>query len=139
MDTSLFLAGYDFFKEQSGSEPERRVVQADHSPDVISGMAVIPGTGVVPFQQEPREKLSCKNTASIYQAPDQKILFPENPAQRSEKTGHPIDREHPDRSARRQTVFTFPQGTKPRKYDLHAPSQDAACNKFLPHHKRKYA
>ena len=126
---------YDFFKEQSGDEPQRCVIKADQSVDIVLCMAVIPWAGAVPSQKTSGEEFSRKDTAGIDNSSDQKITLPQQTAQRCQKTGHTVDRKHPDRSMGCQFVLIFPQGSKPRKYNFHAPSHDAAHNKLLPHHK----
>ena len=130
-DRGFFFAGFpwdrkQFFKYQSCAKPVRGIIQPDQSTDIAGRRTVVPGTGIVTFQQTSGQIFTREDSAGIYAAPEENIFPFQNPAYGSKKACHTIDGEHPDGSVGCQRMFFVLQGAKSCKYDFHAPAQSAA-------------
>ena len=64
----------DFLKKEPGPKPEGGVVQPYEAFQVIFGLAVIPGAGLVPFKDAAGDKFTDENKASVDAAPHKGIL-----------------------------------------------------------------
>ncbi|EEG73328.1 hypothetical protein CLOHYLEM_06614 [[Clostridium] hylemonae DSM 15053] len=126
-------SGQDFFKQQSGAKPKRRIIKADEAVNIQRRLAVIPRTGVDPAQNRPGNIFSDKNAACVYTSSKDRAFAFQDFADGRKKTGHTVDREHPDRRVAHQCGIFFFIGMEAGEKNLHTPARRSTGEKIMFH------
>ena len=127
------MSAENFFKDKSGAEPQRRVIQADQPVDVIGGAAVVPGAGVKLTEKGTGEIFAKEDTTGIHTSSEYQVPAFQESADGGEKACHPVDGKHPDGSVSRQCVVFAVEGVQAGEKDLHAPAGRPAGQKIMSH------
>ena len=88
--------GKESFEHKTGEEPHRCVVKANDSFYVEFGFAVVPGTGLVFFEQGTGEEFCDENQNRIKASPQQDRKMFDFVEHRGEECGGAVDGEHPE-------------------------------------------
>lgn len=87
------------------------------------------------FQGKAAAKFAEENKQGVDASPEEKGTFGKQAVNRRDKTGHSVNRKHPDGGVAGQCKVFFVKGMKTGKQDFEAPSQSAAHDKFFFHRK----
>lgn len=127
------MSAENFFKEESGQEPKRSIVQANQSVYLEPAFGIIPGACMKMPEQSAGSIFCKKNAKGIETATNIDGEMADPSAYRRQQTGHAINREHPDGSSSGQCVIVFSEGTKAGIENLDAPAIGPTQDKFSLH------
>ncbi len=123
----------DFFIKQSGEKPHRSIIQTDHTVNVPACLAVIPRAHITFFQQTSGDEFPKENGAGIDAPPKQRPFFLNPTGDRSQKSSHSVDGEHPDRGMAYELHLPPLKGFEACPEDFQAPADKSAEDKFIFH------
>lgn len=121
------------FVEQSGEEPHRGIVQTDDAVNVPACLTVIPGAHITFFQQTSGDEFRKENGTGVDAPPKQRPFFSNPTGDGGQKSGHPIDGEHPDGGLAYELHLPPLKGFEARPEDFQAPANKSAEDKFVFH------
>lgn len=113
-------------ENQSGREPYRGVIQADHAVDLETASAVIPGTEMKGLQERAGHIFYSKNAYHIDQASEQDVQRFYHLVKRNDGGRQAIDGKHPEGRAACKLPVSPQQRFQACPEYFHAPADEAA-------------